>query len=114
MPRIDSAAYFVPEQDSRIALSTNAHRLEETTEERQEGSLVAEGHYDGLSPPEESGGVNGLTPIHRPIHCGATEPDPDREELDNLDIRNFVNILAEVAMAIATRRLNKNGGADES
>ena len=58
-----------------------------------------------FSSPEESGGVNGLTPIHRRIHCGATpdttEPD---NELDRIAINNFLGTVAEVAIAIARRR----------
>ncbi len=57
-----------------------------------------------------------LTSIGKPIHCAATEePGPDgdsREELDELEINNFIKILAEVAIALATRRLNgKDSGS---
>ncbi len=52
-----------------------------------------------------------LTSIGEPIHCAATEEpglDGDsREELDELEINNFIKTLAEVAIAVATRRLNK-------
>ena len=60
---------------------------------------------NGISPAEESGGVNGLTPIHRRIHCGAT-PDTKEsdDELDHIAIDHFLDTLAEVAMAIARRR----------
>ncbi len=48
----------------------------------------------------------------RRIHCAATEePEPDadyQKELDEIDINNFINILAEVTMAVAARRLAKN------
>ncbi len=58
-----------------------------------------------LSQPEESGGVNGLTPIHQRIHCGATPDTAEPEnELDSIAINNFLDTLAEVAMAIIQRR----------
>ncbi len=56
-------------------------------------------------------GPEALTSIGKPIHCAATEepcPDADiREELDELVINNFIKTLAEVAIAVATRRLNR-------
>ena len=68
---------------------------------------MAEEQTIGGSPPEESGGVNGLTPIHRGKHCAAT-PDatkPENEnELDHIAIDDFLDTLAEVALAIARRR----------
>ena len=58
-----------------------------------------------LSRSEESGSVNGLTPIHQRIHCAAT-PDTtvDVDELDIIAVDNFLDTLAEVALAIARRR----------
>ncbi len=48
---------------------------------------------------------NGLTPIHRRIHCAARPDSVDGgNELDQIDIDNFLDTLAEVAMAIARRR----------
>ena len=68
---------------------------------------MAEEETNEVSPPEEVGGVNGLTPIHRRIHCAAT-PDatrPDNEnELDHIAVDHFLETLAEVAMAIALRK----------
>ncbi len=56
-----------------------------------------------------------LTNIPRRIHCAATdEPEPDtdyQKELDENDINNFINTLAEMAMAVATRRLAKKRDA---
>ena len=47
-----------------------------------------------------------LTPIHRRIHCVATEavetPSPD-EELEALQVKTFLDTLAEVALSIAKR-----------
>ncbi len=66
---------------------------------------MAEEQTNRVSPSRESGGVNGLTPIHSRIHCGATpdttEPD---DELDHIAIDHFLDTLAEVALAIARRR----------
>ena len=55
-------------------------------------------------------GPEALKSIGKPIHCAATEePRPDRdsrEELDELEINNFIKPLAEVVIAVATRRLS--------
>ena len=61
-----------------------------------------------------SGEAKGLTPIHGRIHCAATtEGGGAHEELDEIDqiqINNFVETLARVALAVATRRMaNKMG-----
>ncbi len=66
---------------------------------------MAEEQTNGVSPPEESGLENGLTPIHQRIHCAATNNIAGAEnELDLIDIENFLDTLAEVAMAIIRRR----------
>ena len=68
---------------------------------------MAEEQTNGVFPPEESGGENGLTPIHGRIHCAATpdttEPEPENE-LDRIAIDHFLDTLAEVAIAVARRR----------
>ena len=59
-----------------------------------------------LSRSEESGSVNGLTPIHQRIHCAATPVTiADANELDIITVDNFVDTLAEVALAIARRKI---------
>ena len=58
----------------------------------------------GVSPPEQSGGVNGLTPIHRRIHCAVTPDTTEVDELGLIAIDHFIDTLAEVATAIARRR----------
>ncbi len=50
--------------------------------------------------------INGLTPIHGRIHCVATPDTGDLsryDELDRIDIENFLTTLAEVATAIVRR-----------
>lgn len=51
---------------------------------------------DGFTPE------TGLTAMHRRIHCAAT-PDADgvANELDSVSIENFLDTIAEIAMAIA-------------
>ncbi len=46
-----------------------------------------------------------LTCIHRGIHCAAT-PDTleGQDELDQIAIDNFLDTLAEVALAVAQRK----------
>ena len=72
---------------------------------------MAEKWTNGVSPSEESGGVNGLTPIHNRIHCAATKdslkPD-DENELEGIAVDHFLDTLAEVALAIARRREQLN------
>ena len=68
---------------------------------------MVEERTNGVSPPEESGLENGLTPIHRRIHCAATPDTTEHEnenELDSMAIDHFLDTLAEVAMAGARRR----------
>ena len=56
---------------------------------------------------DQSGPVNGLTPIPHGIHCAATSVDSYVNEQDEIDIDNFLDTLAEVAMAIAARKLSQ-------
>ena len=70
---------------------------------------MAEKRTNGRYPPKESGGLNGLTPIHGRIHCVAT-PDTtdDVNELEVIVVDNLFGTLAEVALAIARRRKQVN------
>ena len=62
-------------------------------------------NQNGLSRSDERGSVNGLTPIHQRIHCAATPvTTADANELDIIAVDNFLDTLAEVALAIARRR----------
>ena len=59
----------------------------------------------GFFQPEESGGVNGLTPIHERIHCAATQQVEILSETDRLQLSHFFDVLAGVALSVAKRRL---------
>ena len=46
----------------------------------------------------------GLTCIPRRIHCAATRDTAEElSELDRIDVDNFLNTLAEIALAVAAR-----------
>ena len=64
---------------------------------------------------QKPSGEKALTSIPRRIHCAATEDseaDTDyQNEQDEIEINNFLNVLAEVTMAVAARRLAKNKDA---
>jgi hypothetical protein len=52
-----------------------------------------------------SGGQKGLTPIPSRIHCPATtERVGGRDEIDEITVDNFLDTLAQVALAIASRK----------
>ena len=58
-----------------------------------------------VPPDQELVLDDGLTPIHRRIHCAATPNTVNGEnELDHITIDCFLETLAEVAIAIARRR----------
>ncbi len=57
-------------------------------------------------PDQKRSEREALTSIGKPIHCAATrDQEEGQEELDEMDINNFIKTLAEVAIAVATRRL---------
>ena len=69
-----------------------------------------------MSAPDQKRDIRkALTCIHQRIHWAATdEPEPDENfvgELDGIQINDFINTLAEVAMAVATRRLTRKKDA---
>jgi len=49
----------------------------------------------------------GLTPIHRGIHCGATPEGEPLTEVDIIAVETFLDTLADVAMAVASRGLQR-------
>ncbi len=60
-------------------------------------------------PSEKDKGLKALTSIPEGIHCAATPEDPNgQDELDSIAINNFLDTLAEVAMAVARRRQQLN------
>ena len=65
---------------------------------------MADEQTNGVSPPEESGGVNELTPIHRRIHCATTPDIIEFDELGLISIDHFLDELADIALAIVRRR----------
>ena len=48
----------------------------------------------------------GLTGIHGRIHCAATPDTPEDgySEADMIVVKNFLNTLAEIALAVAARQ----------
>ena len=59
-------------------------------------------------PDSESGPHNALTCIPQRIHCSATQDTTEHEsELDRIAIDNFLETLAEVALAGAQRRVQQ-------
>ena len=62
----------------------------------------------------KSNGHKALTSIHEGIHCAATPEDPNgKDELDEIAINNFLDTLAEVALAVANRRLARNHNGEQ-
>jgi hypothetical protein len=62
---------------------------------------------------KESGGGNGLTPIPSRIHCPATtEKVGGQDELDEIAVEHFLDTLAKVALAAASRKAaqDRHGG----
>ena len=65
-------------------------------------------------------GPKALTSIPSGIHWAATdEPEPDTDyqqefdELDEMAVNHFLDTLAEVAMAVANRKLAQNHKGDQ-
>ena len=56
----------------------------------------------------ESVPANGLTPIHRRIHCAATTEgggfNDEYDELEQIQVDHFLHTLAKIAMAVAARQ----------
>ena len=56
-------------------------------------------------PEDGSGPLGGLTRIHGRIHCVATEQVETLSETDRLQLKHFFEVLADVALSVARRRL---------
>ena len=56
----------------------------------------------------------GLTSIHGRIQCSATLDTTDEEycETDMIVVRNFLNTLAEIALAVAARNAKRQDDQD--
>ena len=65
---------------------------------------------DNVNPSNEESGVEkALTPMHGPIHCAATDDTFEgNNELDQISIDHFLDTLAEVALAIARRKIEED------
>ena len=59
-----------------------------------------------LNLSHKNGSVKALTSIREGIHCATTNdaPEDENSETDMIIIRNFLNTLAEVALAVAARQ----------
>jgi len=58
-----------------------------------------------LAPPAGSDDGDALTCIHGRIHCGtADRPIDDDNELHQIEIRHFIDALAEIALAVSRRK----------
>ena len=56
-------------------------------------------------PEPRSGTPDALTPIHTRIHFPATQHEETLSETDKLQINHFFDVLADVALSVAKRRL---------
>ena len=66
--------------------------------------VVAVGDLRPIGPEIVS--LKGLTGIHGRIHCAATPDTPEDgySEADMIVVKNFLNTLAEIALAVAARQ----------
>jgi hypothetical protein len=63
---------------------------------------------------KESGGENGLTPIPQSIHWPATtERVGGRDEIDEIAVEHFLDTLAQVALAVASRKIRSELAQDQ-
>ena len=54
--------------------------------------------------------LNGLTPIHQPIHCAATNDSGGAlDEVGQIQVNHFLQTLARIALAVATRQADTGG-----
>ena len=72
-------------------------------------SLAVEVADVGTPVPPRKRPPEGLTSIHPRIHWPATNPkDTDHSETDLIMIENFLSTLAEVAIAVASRKAGQD------
>ena len=74
--------------------------------------VVAVGEVRPIRPEDDP--PQGLTSIRGRIHCGATPDTPEDgySEADMIIVKNFLNTLADVALAVAIR--NGEGQDDQA
>ena len=66
------------------------------------------------APDQKRVGRKALTSIPEGIHCATTPKDPEEnDELDEIAINHFLDTLAEVALAVANRRIARNQQGDQ-
>lgn len=62
-------------------------------------------HNETSVPRDECGGDEGLKSKEGRIHCAAAdEPNEGEDDLQQIEIRNFIDTLAEIALGVARRR----------
>ncbi len=66
--------------------------------------VLAVGDLRPIRPEDDP--PQGLTGIHGRIHCAATPDTPEDgySETDMIVVKNFLNTLAEIALAVAARQ----------
>ena len=69
---------------------------------------------NGTGPQEESVPLDALTSIHGRIHWPDTsDARNDENELDRIAIDNFLDTLADVALSVARRRMERDAEAGD-
>ena len=60
-----------------------------------------------MDNPTRKTSPKGLTRIHPRIHCAATRDAHENNEIEKIQRKEFIRVLAEIAMAISKRQGNK-------
>ena len=61
--------------------------------------------------PKKSDSENGLTGIPQPIHCAATTDGGGvLDDIDQIQVDYFLQTLAQIALAVAARKVDSDGG----
>ena len=68
-------------------------------------NLVTAQRKKSSTPPDKRDIDHGLKSGQRRIHCAAAdEPNDSPDDLQQIEISNFIDTLAEIALAVARRR----------
>ena len=71
--------------------------------------MTRQGDRKFQPPTPGTAEADGLTSIHGRIHCAATTDTGEAaNEQDRRDTNHFLQTLAEIALAVAARRLSQN------